>query len=752
MSKGKRGRKRKIKLKISPASVTSALSISLIVGGALIIVAFFAPGYRLNAVLVGGVKSIAGWIAFLIPLILIQFGFLLNKAVKLKFVNLRILFGLIILLFGLTGLFHMFYETDVALEHAKDGIGGGIVGYQLFLLLSNTVGVIGGTIIQLGLIAVAIVFLTDRPFDVLLKDIKESPMKSKLKNAFSFKKKKAGELDDLEATVTETDHASLHGENTQEQAVQHIPIDLPDPVFEVIPSMSEPQAEMGKIRFDENSRLVSLAPNILPYNDKVWELPPLDLLDDPPNKQADRGDVEKNKATIINTLENFNIKVTIPATDYGPTVTRYALAATPGTRISAITGYHSDLALALASPSGSVRIEAPIPGKSLIGVEVPNNTRQNVTFKEVFVSDAMKGIKSKLAIVLGKDVGGQPMVYDIAKMPHLLVAGATGSGKSVFLHSIMASLLYRCTPEECKFILVDPKRVELVHYQDIPHLLTPVITDIDKASAVIKGAVAEMEKRYKMFETSRTKNIDQYNEKSGFQALPYIVIIVDELGEIMVADPAAVEKSIIRLAQLARATGIHLILATQRPTTNIVTGTIKANIPARISFNVTSNIDSRVIIDMAGAEKLVGKGDMLFVPPESSKPVRIQGTWVSEVEMVKLVNYLKSLGVEPDFNESILNTPVGGSKPVSQGGTERDSKFDEAIEAVVEANKASTSFLQRRLGVGYSRAARLMDELEDAGIVAPADGNKARTVHPPIQEGPVSPSAPSLNPSGQLQD
>jgi S-DNA-T family DNA segregation ATPase FtsK/SpoIIIE len=311
----------------------------------------------------------------------------------------------------------------------------------------------------------------------------------------------------------------------------------------------------------------------------------------------------------------------------------------------------------------------------------------------------------------------------------------------------MFSLLFRCTPDECKFILVDPKRVELVTYQDIPHLYSPVITDIERAAGVFKWAVSEMERRYKLFESAKARNIESYNEKSGFQALPYIVIVVDELGEIMVADPASVEKSIIRLAQLARATGIHLILTTQRPSTNVVTGLIKANIPCRIAFNVTSNIDSRVIIDMPGAEKLMGKGDMLFVPPDASKPVRIQGTWAKETETGRLVNYLKGFGVSPDYKEEIMNVQTSERSIVS-GGDATDNLFEEATQIVVEAKKGSASLLQRRLSVGYARAARILDELEAAGIVGPAQGSKPRDVFPPQHRAQPGPNAPSLNPSG----
>jgi S-DNA-T family DNA segregation ATPase FtsK/SpoIIIE len=319
-------------------------------------------------------------------------------------------------------------------------------------------------------------------------------------------------------------------------------------------------------------------------------------------------------------------------------------------------------------------------------------------------------------------------------MPHMLIAGATGSGKSFFIHNIMFSILFRASPQEVKFIMVDPKRVEFSHYKDIPHLLTPVVTDMEKAPSVFRWAVAEMERRYKLFEQAKARNIEGYNEKSGFQALPYIVIVIDELAEIMIQDPAGVEKSIIRLAQLARATGIHLIMAVQRPSTNIITGLIKANIPCRAAFNVTSQIDSRVIIDQPGAEKLLGKGDMLFVPPDVQKPIRLQSAYISDKEIANLVAYLKGQGIGPDYKQEVLQmtgdkTQKGSGGASSWGDDVEDDLFDEAVEIVQSAGKASASLLQRKLSIGYARAARIIDIMEQKGIISTAaGGSKARDV------------------------
>jgi S-DNA-T family DNA segregation ATPase FtsK/SpoIIIE len=454
----------------------------------------------------------------------------------------------------------------------------------------------------------------------------------------------------------------------------------------------------------------------------------MDLLVDYEDVKVDTGNIDDRKKKIKETLKSFDIDVDIADVKSGPSVTQYQLKAESGVKVSKIANLQNDLAMALASPTGSVRIEAPIPGKALIGIEVPNNTRAMVSFKSLLMSDSMKEIKSKLAIVLGKDVAGKAYGYDIGKMPHMLVAGTTGSGKSIFIHNVLFSILFRANPNEVKFILIDPKRVELIHYQDIPHLMTPVVTDMSKVPSVFAWAVAEMERRYILFEKARVRNIEGYNKESGFQALPYIIIAVEELGELMQIDPNGVEKSIIRLAQLARATGIHLILTVQRPDTKVITGLIKANIPTRVAFNVMSQIDSRVIIDQPGAEKLLGKGDMLFIPPDMSRPIRLQGAFVSEKEVTHLVEYLKSQGVAPDYRDEIFQAQTKAQNANTGYGNDVDELFDQAVEIVSMAGKASASLLQRKLSIGYARAARIIDELEQNNIIGPADGQKPRDV------------------------
>ncbi|MBI4099572.1 DNA translocase FtsK [Candidatus Microgenomates bacterium] len=463
---------------------------------------------------------------------------------------------------------------------------------------------------------------------------------------------------------------------------------------------------------------------------KIWEYPPISLLSDASGGKADRGDIKQNASIIEKTLESFGITARVAEVNSGPAVTQYALEIALGTKLSKITTLQNDLALALAAP-GQIRIEAPIPGRSLVGIEIPNRSPEFVTARKILESDKVSQAKSKLTVALGLDVSGNPQVVDIAKMPHVLIAGATGSGKSVCINAFLTSLLYRNSPAELKLILVDPKRVELSIYNGIPHLLTPVIVEVDKVLSSLKWAMSEMERRYKLFASVGVRNIEGYNELAGFQALPYLVIVVDEMADVMMFAPVEVEDAICRLAQMARATGIHLILSTQRPSVDVLTGLIKANIPCRIAFSVTSMIDSRVIIDMPGAEKLLGRGDMLYIPPDQSKPSRIQGAYVTDAEVHKVVDWLKARGGPVQYTEEVTTMQVlttrgpGGKQVTSNGG---DPLIDEAIRIVCQYDRASASLLQRKLSIGYARAARILDTLEEIGIVGPGEGSKPRDV------------------------
>lgn len=468
-----------------------------------------------------------------------------------------------------------------------------------------------------------------------------------------------------------------------------------------------------------------------------WQYPTLDLLEANDGGEADRGDINANAQIIENTLDSFGIRARVAEINRGPSVTQYALEIAMGTKLSKITALATDLALALAAPTGQIRIEAPIAGKSLVGVEVPNRKAAYVTLRKMLGNNLLKKHPSSLAVALGIDVNGKQIVADISRMPHVLIAGATGSGKSVGINSFLCALLFRNSPEELQLILVDPKRVELTMYQGIPHLLTPVIVEAGKVVSALKWACAEMDRRYQVLAANHVRNIDGYNELPGVKKMPKIVIIVDEFADIMMFAPNEVEETVTRIAQMARAVGIHLVLSTQRPSVNVITGLIKANIPARIAFNVASAMDSRVVLDSVGAEKLLGNGDMLYIPPDQAKPVRIQGTFVSDADAKKLTDFLKNQGWQPDYVEDVtnkyrVNNGRGGSSgnDAQAGVTEkRDELFFETAKMFAQYDQASSSMIQRRLSVGYARAARILDQLCEAGLVGPANGSKPREVN-----------------------
>jgi len=730
----KRGRKKKFKVNfnVSPSSLRSVLAVVLLLSSVLVVISFLVPDYFINQKIQMVTKKIFGYSAWIIPLIMAVTGLIFIDALKHKIKESRVVLGLVTLLIGVSGILHLFISSDEAKQAAIDGRGGGYVGYYIASFLKSMVSVYGAIFILLALSAVAIILTFNVSIDQIIEFYRE---KVKTGDIFKFKKMPKDEIEVQEGMgeFEEVDQTKKLGglpfsESTQDakQAKKII-----EESFEIVPTIAEPQIGREVMTGGKDESLVSIAPGSLPYTDKVWKLPGLDILEDSKSGPPDTGDVEHNKKVIKETLGSFGVPTNIVDVQIGPAVTKYALETPPGIKIAKVANLQYDLALALASPTGSVRVEAPIPGKALIGIEVPNRTRSMVDFKSMISSEPMKNAKSKISIALGKDVGGVSHIYDIGKMPHLLIAGATGSGKSIFIHNLILSILFRATPQEVKLILMDFKRgVELSNYEDIPHLLTPLVTDIEKAPAVFKWAESEMERRFKMFQSARAKNIESYNEKSGFQALPYILLIVDELADIMIMDPTAVEKSIIRLAQLARATGIHLVLAVQRPSADVITGLIKANIPCRIAFNVTRQVDSRVIIDQSGAEKLLGQGDMLFVPPDKPNPVRLQGAFVSDTEKARLSEFLKNQGVTPDYKEEILETPSDETrgKSIAAGGESTDPKYEEASEIIIAAGKGSASLLQRRLSIGYARAARIIDELEQNGIVGPAQGSKARSV------------------------
>lgn len=477
-----------------------------------------------------------------------------------------------------------------------------------------------------------------------------------------------------------------------------------------------------------------------------YKVPPSELLNDVIHERSDEdihAEIESNAEKLVNTLKSFGVQTKFLEASRGPSVTRYELQPAPGVKIAKITGLVDDIALNLAA--AGVRIEAPIPNKAAVGIEVPNKTVESVPFREMVESKAFTETKSKLGAVLGKSISGEVVIADIAKMPHILIAGTTGSGKSVCVNSIIMSILFRSTPDDVRLLMIDPKAVEFMIYNGIPHLLIPVVTDPKKAAGALAWAVTEMLHRYKLFSDHNVRDLGGYNalakNREDLEPLPQVVIFIDELADLMMASPGEVEDSICRLAQMARAAGMHLVIATQRPSVNVVTGVIKANIPSRIALKVASQVDSRTILDSAGAEKLLGKGDMLYFPVGMPKPLRVQGCWVSDKEVERVVDFIKNsfiLDYDQDVMDEIekqaeLAAQKNGKnkeKDEEDGGEFllNDDKLDEAIEAVIEAGQASTSYLQRKLKLGYGRAARLIDTMEQLGVVGPYEGSKPRQV------------------------
>lgn len=467
-------------------------------------------------------------------------------------------------------------------------------------------------------------------------------------------------------------------------------------------------------------------------SEKVYNYPSIELLNINTSKQtsSDKKELLSNAKLLEDTLLSFGVEARVVQVSRGPSVTRYELQPSPGVKVSKIVHLADDIALNLAAPG--VRIEAPVPGKAVVGIEVPNKETTMVLLREVIDSNDFMDFKSKLAFALGKDISGKCIVTDIAKMPHLLIAGATGSGKSVCINTLITSLIYKSNPDEVKMLMIDPKVVELSIYNGIPHLLIPVVTDPKKASSALYWAVNEMTQRYKQFADNNVRNVDSFNKladtREDLARLPQIVIIIDELADLMMATPQDVEDAICRLAQMARAAGMHLVIATQRPSVDVITGVIKANIPSRISFAVSSGIDSRTILDMAGAEKLLGKGDMLFLPIGESKPLRIQGAFISEKEVENIVEFLKASAVVKYDEDIIEEIEKVQDKVAADNSEDVDELLPEAIRIAVDYGQVSASMLQRRLRVGFNRAARLIEEMELRGIVGGQEGSKPRQV------------------------
>ena len=616
-------------------------------------------------------------------LILLYLGLLLFKSrvYKIRFITY---IGLFLILMSISGILNFFVNEFSFREITSEGIGGGAMGYGVGLGLGKLLGFWGSLTVFVASLLIGI-FLA---FNTSFKDIIE-----KGKSLGILKEKFVGEEVDDDEEEEEEDEEFVPGDDDEEE--------------------EEEEADDEEEEEEEDK----------PTRKKIKKfVVPIDLLEES-NTEPDSGDVNANMKKIQKTFENFGMEVTMGEVNVGPTVTQYTLRPAEGVRLSQMLTLQNDLALALAAHP--LRMEAPIPGKSLVGIEVPNQSVSMVKLKDIIDTGAYRKRKSNLSLALGKDVAGTPILTNLADMPHMLVAGATGSGKSVCINNIILSLIYQNSPEELKFILVDPKRVELSAYAGIPHLLTPVINETDKTINALRWVVKEMHERYKLLQASGKRNISSYNKAVIVNKMPYIVVIVDEFAALMSLAPKEVEAAIVSLAQMARAVGIHLVLATQRPSVDVITGLIKANITARAAFAVASSMDSRTILDTSGAEKLLGKGDMLFVTAESSKPKRIQGAYVSDEEINAVADFIKEKA-DPEYDDTVTEKVGKAGATGFGGGDQEDDLAMEAKEVVLKAGKASATLLQRRLRVGYARAARLLDILEEMGVVGPPEGSKPR--------------------------
>lgn len=672
-------------------------------------------------------KKLFGIGYFLFPLLLIMLGISFLKGVKRNFQIIKTIGALFFFLSGL-GL------VDILI--AREGGALGHIISEPILGLFDTFASIA---LLLAIFAISILITFDIHFTI------EHLMFWKL-----FRKQDEDEYEEMDEQGIidrKNKQRMLDNKDGQEQDED---VDDDEKVPAIVPKVDNLKILKPK---EDDVEDGSLAGYRASYSLKPFVPPPLSLLEKDKGR-PETGDIKAHANIIKRTLQNFGINVEMDEISIGPSVTRYALKPAEGVKLSKIVALNNDLALALAAHP--IRIEAPIPGKSLVGIEIPNTTKTTVGLASLLSSEEYQQSEKPLLISLGKSITGKSYFSNLAKAPHMLIAGATGSGKSVTIHAIIASLLFRNAPENLKFIMIDPKRVELTLYNSIPHLLTPVITDPKKAILALKWAAKEMSRRYNILEKYTVRDIDSYHKnvltpeveklkkkgepspedtKNMPDSMPYIVIIIDELADIMQTYPRELEASIVRLAQMSRAVGIHLILSTQRPSVNVITGLIKANVPTRVALQVSSQIDSRTILDASGAEKLLGAGDMLYQGGEMAKPARLQSAYITEGELKKVVKYLADTYKDEIMGEINLMAPEPGKDSVFEASLgddesleEEDDMYEEAKQVVIESGKASTSYLQRKLGIGYSRAARLIDILEERGIVGPGNGSKPREV------------------------
>lgn len=633
-------------------------------------------------------RSLFGWGFFLVPVTFIILGIAFIKSISRR-IYFSAVFGTLLFVLSILATFYVLGKGDFETRVAQGGYLGIILGFPLI----TSVGFGASLVILLAAVVIALLVVLDVPiYGLIKKEEGEETLVDKIVI------KKGTEVVDEKKIVPEAKPA---------QAI-----------------FKQPKPEQTDKEF--------AIKNVKPGN---WTLPPLELLHSD-QEQPTTGDINACANIIKRTLGNFSIDVEMGEVSIGPTVTRYTLRPAVGVKLSRITALHPDLSLALAAHP--IRIEAPIPGKSLVGIEVPNKKVALIGLRNMFENDEYKKSKYFLPLAIGRDVSGVPVYAGLEKMPHLLVAGATGSGKSVSINAILLSLLYKHSPDVLKFILVDPKRVELTLYNGIPHLITPVITEGKKVVGALRWAISEMDRRFDIFFKAGARDIFSYNAKRSTQEddiMPFIVIVIDELADLMAAYGRDVEAAIVRLAQMSRAVGIHLVVSTQRPSVEVITGLIKANITSRIGFQVASQVDSRTILDMSGSEKLLGNGDMLYLASDIGKPRRLQGPFVSEREVKNVVKFIKMEGEKLEIDESTgdlkmdLERVVYSSGRFSDENDADDDLYKEAKDVVVAAGKASASLLQRRLRVGYARAARLLDILEEKGVIGPGEGAKPREVY-----------------------
>lgn len=694
----------------------SIIIVILVVLGLISLLGLFNLSGHFGEFLSKWLTLVFGFGKWLVPLIFLYWALILIRQNKrpLKFTDYL---GLSLLFVSYQTLFHFFINRLNWKTMVLAGKGGGYIGLYLSQLFYYIFGFWGGVLVLIALLLISLVLVFNTSLSRIIG--RESILAKIFRPFGSFF------------------HGLFSAGPEEDAKGQEFVSAARDEIIDTWQKKDlKPEAAVVEIEEEAEedgtaSRKAAGKPKV--QEKIVWPKRlvkidlPIELLNNKFSK-AIGGDTEANAQKIKKTLEKFGIEVEMGETKVGPTVTQYTFRPAEGVKLSRITTLNNDLSLALAAHP--IRIEAPIPGQSLVGVEVPNRAKAIVGLREILEDEAFKKRKNNLYVVLGKDVAGTSWLYDLTRMPHLLVAGATNSGKSVCLNAIIVSLLYQNNPEDLRFIMVDPKRVELPTYNGIPHLLTPVITDVNKTINALKWCLNEMERRYELLSKAGKRNIQSYNAAAK-EKLPYIVFIVDELADFMMTSGKEMEAAIIRLAQMSRAIGIHLILATQRPSVDVITGLIKANVPTRIAFATASLVDSKTILDSSGAEKLLGQGDMLFMAAEFAKPKRIQGAYLSDSEINDVVNYIKDKSGPAEYLDGVTDRQkVGGNAGVGLDGThgDEDELFEAAKEVIVKAGRASTSLLQRRLSIGYGRAAKILDMLEENGVIGPPNGAKPREV------------------------